>query len=333
MLRHSSTATVGMAWKALWVSATIFGAQPAVAEELASPPSSAQRLFDEARELMEHSQFAEACPKLRGSLQLDPATGTLLNLAFCFEQQGKSASAYNAYKQALARSEQEGNHARQQFAEERIAVLEPTLTRLGIVTLALEEDLWITLDGERLDVAHLGTTIPVDPGRHVLEYGAPHKRPVTLTVNAKRSPERLRIEIQPLQVVSSARPVPIIASTAPVQPTEVHSVPWPVAGVSFGVALSGAVVTAYFGLRAKNAWDERNRLCASGCTDRASQVGQRADTYAWVANVSAGVALLSAGVGTYWLLNGHSSTPRARTITWVPTVHRQGAGIGATVAF
>ncbi len=41
----------------------------------------AEQLFNQARDLMKAGAFSEACPKLEASLKLDPATGTLFNLA------------------------------------------------------------------------------------------------------------------------------------------------------------------------------------------------------------------------------------------------------------
>jgi tetratricopeptide (TPR) repeat protein len=321
------------AWAILWANAIVLSARSATAEALNAAPSSAQQLFDEARELMESSQFAEACPKLMASLQLDPATGTLLNLALCYEQQGKFASAYYAYKRAIERSEQEGNLERQQLAEARVVGLESTLSRIAISQPAPVEGLWVTLDGAKLEAEQLSASIPVDLGTHVLEYGAPHKLPVTLTVEVKQPAEKLLIQLQRLQTVPAAKRAPSVALPALASHAQVQRTPWPVAGISFGVAASGAMATAYFGLRAKNEWDERNRLCSPSCTESARQAGQRADQLAWIANVSAGVALLGAGFGTYWLLSKSSAPSRSEAIIWVPTVHRQGAGLAAAVTF
>src|SRR6185369_12155545 len=60
----------------------------------------AQSLFDEGRKLMNEKKFAEACPRLERSYKLDPAAGTLLNVAVCHEGLGRTATAWNEFREA-----------------------------------------------------------------------------------------------------------------------------------------------------------------------------------------------------------------------------------------
>ena len=55
-----------------------------------------EALFQEGRRLMKTHDFAPACSKFEESLRLDPATGTLLNLADCEEQLGHTATCMAA---------------------------------------------------------------------------------------------------------------------------------------------------------------------------------------------------------------------------------------------
>ena len=57
-------------------------------------------LFAEGRELLEKGKYPEAGAKLSRSEELAPAVGTLLNLAYCYEQLGKLRSAMEAYLEA-----------------------------------------------------------------------------------------------------------------------------------------------------------------------------------------------------------------------------------------
>src|SRR5689334_18551597 len=86
---------------------------------LAQGPSAdlpiAQGLFEQGRTLMGAGRYEEACPKFAESERLDPAPGTLLNLAVCHEKEGKTATAWAEYNDVIAASRRDGNAERQRI--------------------------------------------------------------------------------------------------------------------------------------------------------------------------------------------------------------------------
>src|SRR6186713_2867899 len=92
----------------------------------------AESLFADGRRLLAQGKFAEACPKFAESQRLDPAIGTLLNLADCYEKVGRTASAWAAFREAAALSHHGGDAKREAVAKERAAALEAQLSTLAI---------------------------------------------------------------------------------------------------------------------------------------------------------------------------------------------------------
>src|SRR5262249_26584812 len=74
---------------------------PGVARASGNDPAAAEALFREGRAAAQKGDWETACPKLRESQRLDPAAGTLLNLADCEEHRGKVATAWQLYRQVV----------------------------------------------------------------------------------------------------------------------------------------------------------------------------------------------------------------------------------------
>src|SRR5262245_20486444 len=66
----------------------------------AAPPevrAAAEQLYQDAYNLARAGRHAEACPMLEESDRLDPANGTKLELAQCYERTRRPASAWVLY--------------------------------------------------------------------------------------------------------------------------------------------------------------------------------------------------------------------------------------------
>ncbi len=150
-------------------------AVPALAD---STMALSESLFDEGKRLMTAGQYAEACPKLEESYRLDPATGTLLNLAACHEKTGKTATAWAEYREAIGAARKDGRSDRVTFATEHAKDLESKLSRLTIAVPADHQvqGLEVRLDGKGLGQGSWGVAVPLDPGQHRVSATAPGKK-------------------------------------------------------------------------------------------------------------------------------------------------------------
>src|SRR5580704_6931738 len=78
------------------IAAALLVARGALADAI--DPAAAEVLFRQAREKIVAGDYGGACPLFKESLRLDPAPGTLLNLAECEERIGRLASAWEHFE-------------------------------------------------------------------------------------------------------------------------------------------------------------------------------------------------------------------------------------------
>lgn len=153
-------------------------------------PSAADALFRAGREAMKNKDYATACPKFAESQRLDPAAGTLLNLAQCEEGLGKTASAVQHYKDAAELFPPAD--PRVAIAKDRIAALSPKVPKLTIkLETGAPEGTKVVRSGVELGPASLGMALPVDPGEQVVVVSAPGRaeKKTTIVIKAGESRE------------------------------------------------------------------------------------------------------------------------------------------------
>lgn len=316
------------------------------------PPSArtlARSLFEQARALIAEKKFTEACPKLAESMRLDPAAGTQLNLAVCHEGEGKTATAWAEYNDALTQARRDGRPEREEFIAAKLRALSPRLTTLA-VTLAPGADvpgLEVSIDGAAAGPAAFGTPTPVDPGSHTIAAKAPGFTPwmAPVTVGAEDG-KRVVVVPRLTEVRSSVSDAARPARTLGPEPTaSTHESLGSPAGASatresprktwgytlLGTGLLSAGVGAAFGVDAIVKWHDRNADCTRGCNPAGVQAGSAATTSAWVSDVTIGAGVAAAAVGTYLLLvpGAHSIQTGSRAqVRVIPIVTGSEIGLG-----
>lgn len=143
------------------------------------------RLFEEGRTLAKDGKYEEACAKFDQSLELDRASGTLVNLADCHEHLGHLALAWRLFDEAARESEKSGNAERAKFARDRAQALVP---KTGTIIVRLAQPnvsgLTVTIAGRNATPAAEVREI-VDPGDVTIEVRAPNAPPFTKTERAE----------------------------------------------------------------------------------------------------------------------------------------------------
>jgi hypothetical protein len=266
----------------------------------ASQAALAEKLFRDGRTLLADGKLREACESFSESKRLDPSPGTLLNLAHCLEDLGRTASAWAAYRELETRATRLGQDARAGFARQKVAELEPHLATLEIRIPSAHRipGLTVECDDTALGDAALSGRVPIDPAPHRIIVRAPGRQAWSTSVTAAAS--------QPIVV-----DVPLLAPASPepeLATPPAKASPGPLRGIGIGLAIVGGVATAtglVFGGAAKIANDSARRdgCVAAGCTADGLARIHRADDLATVSTVVTIGGLSIAAVGVVlWLL-------------------------------
>jgi hypothetical protein len=140
--------------------------------------AAAEELFRQGRMLTKDRRFTEACAKFADSQRLDPAVGTELNLARCYEDNGQTASAWALYNDVAVVAHRAGQLDRARLALRRAADLEKRLSRLTIEVASNDgaEGFAVQRDGKVVGQSEWNTPIPIDPGDHTVVATASGRR-------------------------------------------------------------------------------------------------------------------------------------------------------------
>jgi tetratricopeptide (TPR) repeat protein len=316
----------------------------AVVEEHSHAQSSdsgslAEQLFNQARDLTKANRWTEACPKFEASLRYDPALGTRLNLAACYEHIGKLASAWGLYRESIDLARKAGDTQRQSYAQSQAAKLEPQLAKLTISAPAKPPPgLAVTRDGTRMEPGALGIALYIDAGTHEITASAPGFEEVTQTVTIVDGKAEA-IELPALKAKPvTAEPTPLSAAAgAPPPPARSRTRKYIALGSgAAGVAALG--IGLGFGVKASSTYKEATALCGDDLVCSPANINEgrqlvrdaRSTATISTALVIAGGAAIAAGAVVF--LTAPRTAERA-TARLVPVMDDRGAGLAITGGF
>ncbi|HEV8247428.1 MAG TPA: hypothetical protein VGP93_16735, partial [Polyangiaceae bacterium] len=294
----------------------------------------AESLYQEGKRLMGEKKYSDACPKFAESQKLDAATGTLLNLAACYEEWGKYATAWAHFSDALVAAKRESQDFRVKYAQDHLSALEEKLTRLqvDVAPEAKLPGLEVKLDGSVLSSASFGVPSPVDPGTHVIEAAAPGKksRRIELQANAPKSVVKALVpafeddpsatakssehasDSSPPPGSSVAAPAAAASSSTPASPPEADQggSGGAMRAVGFtigGLGVVGVVAGTVFHFMAASENDKALRLCRGGAQgNECSSDAEATDhhTHVDAAKANQLISFVGWGVGGAALVTG-----------------------------
>jgi len=333
MVRRTASSRIAAALVALACTAPT---RWAGADATAADRALAQSLFDDGRKLMDSQDYARACPKFAESERLDPGGGTILNLALCHEAEGKTASAWTEFNEALSQAIRDGRPEREARARERIAVLEPRVSRLTVsVAAAAGGELELSVDGIPWGTALRNVGVPLDPGPHVIVARRGRAGSWSSTVVLGASADSKTVRIPALTGTSSTTwqspttTEPLNSSGSSPPGSGQRTAGWIVGGA--GVAVLG--VGTAFGILALSMRKASNGECIGFCSQRGVNLNNEAIRDAWISDFGVGLGVAGLVAGAYLLLTAGGSTPPQATRAAVQILPESWSrGAGATVA-
>jgi serine/threonine-protein kinase len=303
-------------------------ARSALAEPSIADKTTAETLFAEGKKQLRQKRYDEACKSFSESQRLDPGVGTLLNLAVCYEKQGKLASAWTIYREAAAAARASKQTSREQMARKGADALEPRLAKLTIVppTGDLPPQMQILRDGEVVPQSLWGVAAAVDPGTHQLEVTAPGREKWSTKVAANVG-QSSTVTVPALKPVASPAPARAkVATTTESTPAYVpppsDDAPAPagrtqkiIGGIAVGTGVVVTAVGAYFGGKAISTYRGAECDDANKCTQAGLDAQDKGIAYSTTATVAVtgGLLVIATGV-VLWLTAPSPQTASANAV-------------------
>jgi hypothetical protein len=290
----------------------------------------ADQLFKKGKKLLAQKRYPEACTAFEDSDRIDPGIGAKLNVAKCYQEWGKLATAWRWFTDA----EQMANDTKDDRARKIHALVVELDASVPRLTVKAPRDagfsgVVVKLDGVALDTSALGVERRVDPGPHQID---------TIVDGAKQT-KVIPIERAGTAEVTLELPTKTTArsTSGPGAATEVAPDPGRTRRrLGFGVSGAGVFAMGVAGivtLRARDDYQHALTVHCQGATDMCDDIGLTAShgarRRANIATVMTfgGLAAIAGGLIVYFTA---PTAPRAaeHALYLAPSIGGDGVGDG-----
>lgn len=308
---------------------------------MANDPAAAQALFDQAQALMGQQRWSEACPKLEESQRLDPGGGTLLHLAACREHEGKTATAWAVYQDALASAKRDGRKDRAKIAQGRIDALGPRLRKMRVKVAPTNKrmpNFRVMRDETPIGSVLWGDPFPVDPGTHQISATADGHQRWTTTIDIPEKGGETTVEIPELDADPTTKE-PDAPRPPPTQTTRMEDRTrgdsQRTVGLALGgVGVAGLIAGGVFGALAFSRTSAADEGCRppdrTVCTAEAIDLGNESRMFGTISTIAfiAGGAFGIGGAALYF-----TAPPHGPSTSLVPAVGPGALGLSLAGRF
>ncbi|MCC6645486.1 MAG: hypothetical protein IT374_07955 [Polyangiaceae bacterium] len=300
----------------LLVATTLSAAYPVAAAPSDADKAQARQLTQQGLDQLAKQDFSGAFQSFTKANKLYSAPTVELGLARSAVKVGRLVLAQEVYQRLSREQLPPGSPAAfvdaVRVAAKELAELAPRVPALTvqIVKPAGAKEPRVTVDGEPLSSAALGSPRPIDPGPHKVRAEADGMQAAEAEVIVAEGKRDASVTLT-LQPLSGATPVaaPPAASPPPAAPPEPAPASkgktHPGAYVGLGVGAVGVLVGAVFGLKAMGKKSDLNGACVDGkCPPSAEGTHDSFKSAATLSTIGFAVGVVGLGAGTYFLVNG-----------------------------
>lgn len=246
--------------------------------------------------------LANSCVSLEVQLVQEPDPALRVELADCYSQLARTASAWAQYREAASAAREAGLPELEATARLRAKALESELSYVTVHTWK-GQPVMVTQDGAPVDETVLGTAMPLDPGPHSISASAPGKRGWSkrIVLGGRSDHVEVSVPVLPDDMTAAGPDLTLVPPPPPESALTpaIDSIQRTLGLVAGALGIAGVATGTLFGLKAASDWSDTKEQCRAFpyCGEDGARLANQAKTSALISTIgfATGIAGLSGG--------------------------------------